>query len=112
MTDTARVDVERNVLDQFRATINQATGIDDDLDLARGVTHAAELVFHHVGSTKVPRLVLELAVLEVARELYTRRDAPDGVLSPFGDAAPIRLARDPLKAAYPILAPYLGGGFA
>ncbi|MGV9183739.1 hypothetical protein [Arcanobacterium canis] len=84
----------------------------DTATLAILADQAVELTTGYVGNSTVPVKVLEYATVEVARELHTRRGAPGGVLSPFGDAAPVRLARDPLKAAYPILAPYVGGGFA
>lgn len=81
-------------------------------ELATIATESEVMVRNHVGEAPVPEIILELAGYEVARELYTRRDAPGGVLSTFGDVGPVRLARDPMRAAYPILAPYLIGGFA
>lgn len=61
----------------------------------------------------VPDEVTDRAVLEVGSELFHRKNAPNGVAQ-FAtmDGAPIRVARDPMVAARPILAPYLGGGFA
>lgn len=81
-------------------------------ELAMIATESEFMVRNHVGEAPIPEIILELAGYEVARELYTRRDAPGGVLSTFGDVGPVRLARDPMRAAYPILAPYLTGGFA
>jgi hypothetical protein len=62
--------------------------------------------------TGVPDEIADRAVLEVASELYHRRNAPNGVAQ-FAtmDAAPIRIARDPMVAARPLLAPYVAGGF-
>lgn len=61
----------------------------------------------------IPEEVVDRAVLEVGSELYHRKNAPNGVAQ-FAtmDAPPIRIARDPMVAARPILAPYLRGGFA
>lgn len=75
---------------------------------------AAELVNTYVGTRQVPDSVLTRAVLDVASELFHRRNAPGGVMQQFTDlgAAPVRMARDPMLGAYPILAPYVGGGFA
>lgn len=80
--------------------------------IAQCAHDAAMLTGSYIGSLAVPQEVANYAATEVARELHTRLGAPGGVLSSFAEAAPVRLARDPLTAAYPILAPYLGGGFA
>ena len=75
---------------------------------------ATALVGAYVGTALVPYEVLGRAVLEVGSELFHRRSAPNGVAQ-FGTldgAAPIRVARDPMVGAYPLLARYVGGGFA
>lgn len=75
---------------------------------------AEELVTQYVGPTTfVPEPVLRRACLEVGSELYHRREAPNGVAQ-FAtlDSAPIRVARDPMVGAYPILNRFTGGGFA
>lgn len=61
----------------------------------------------------IPGDVVDRAVLEVGSELYHRKNAPNGVAQ-FAtmDAPPIRIARDPMVAARPILAAYVLGGFA
>lgn len=84
----------------------------DQAALGQCAADAANLVGAYIGNEVVPGPMAVHAASEVARELYTRLSAPGGVLSPYGDATPVRLARDPLKAAYPILAPVMGGGFA
>lgn len=59
--------------------------------------------------TQVPDHVANRAALEVAAELWNRRGAPNGIKH-FADvegAQLIRVARDPLVAARPLLAPYL-----
>lgn len=67
------------------------------------------LVTTYVGAAEVPTVIFDRAVLEVGSELFHRKNAPNGVaqFNTF-DAAPIRVARDPMVAAYPLLAPYLG----
>lgn len=76
---------------------------------------AASLVASQVGTAKVPKEVMARAVLEVAAELYHRKSAPNGIKNfadGFDGATAIRVARDPLVAARPLLAPYLPLGFA
>lgn len=85
---------------------------EDSTDIASTAARAVQLVETHVGTATVPTAILELATIEVARELWTHRDAPAGIFTAFGDSSPVRLARDPLRGAYAILSPYLGGGFA
>lgn len=78
---------------------------------------ATALVTAYVGSidpvTALPASIRERAVLEVGSELYHRRQAPNGVaqFSSF-DGAPIRVARDPMLGAYPLLQRFLGLGIA
>lgn len=75
---------------------------------------AAELVTRHVGIAEVPAAILDRATLEVGAELFHRRSAPNGIsqfASPDTGAA-IRVARDPMVAAYPLLAPFVGRGIA
>lgn len=58
----------------------------------------------------VPEPILDRATLEVGSELYHRRNAPNGI-SQFAttDGAPIRVARDPMVGAWPLLKPYMIG---
>lgn len=57
-----------------------------------------------------PSPVLSRAALEVGAELYHRRTSRNGVAG-FGESpdnfTPLRIARDPMKAAYDVLRPYL-----
>lgn len=76
---------------------------------------ALELVDAHCGTSrsKVPTHVLQRAYLEVGAELFHRKATKNGVAQfALPDAEPIRIARDPMVAAYPLLRPYLPGGFA
>lgn len=74
---------------------------------------ASALVSAFVGTAEVPPVVLHRASLEVGSELFHRRQAPSGVaqFATF-DGAPVRVARDPLVGAYPLLRPYVGPGLA
>ena len=90
---------------------------------------AVELVGNHVGGPAiteaqiatrtaalalVPTDVVTRAILECGSELYYRRNAPSGITqfaTPDGQSA-VRVARDPMVGAYPILAPYMAAGFA
>ena len=76
------------------------------------VSTAISLVLAYVGKarTLVPDDVMERAIIEAGAELFHRKSAPNGVKS-FGDGfdgATVRVARDPMVAARPILDPYLG----
>lgn len=75
------------------------------------VAHA--LVDKLVGSATVPAAVMSRAKLECGSELYHKRQAPNGIaqFASF-DGAPVRVARDPMAAAIPILLPYIGLGAA
>lgn len=59
----------------------------------------------------VPAVIVARAVKEVGADLFHRRTSRNGVAS-FGDGGPdnftpLRIARDPMKAAADILAPYM-----
>ena len=73
------------------------------------VSTAISLVLAYVGKarTLVPDDVMERAIIEAGAELFHRKS---GVKS-FGDGfdgATVRVARDPMVAARPLLDPYLG----
>lgn len=82
-------------------------------EIADMVDDAVQMLRAYVGSSEIPDRIANRAVLEVARELNTRALNPGGVFSAFADAgSPVRLARDPLRAVYPMLAPYVRPGLA
>lgn len=73
---------------------------------------AVALVDRHIGTVEVPDDVKNRAYLEVGAELFNRKEAPNGIMQ-FGDMSStpaMRLARNPMVAAYPLLTPYVGGG--
>lgn len=70
---------------------------------------AQALVARHIGGRKVPEEIQRRAILEVGADLYNRRQARNGVVGfDSVDLTPLRIARDPMKAAYDLLDPYLG----
>jgi hypothetical protein len=86
---------------------------ESDTDLDDVIAEATQLVTTYTGLAVVPEVILTRAVIEVASELYHRKNAPNGIsqfATPEGN--PIRVARDPMVAARPLLAPYVLGGFA
>ena len=82
-------------------------------DIADMVDDAVQMLQAYVGSSEIPDRIATRAVLEVARELNTRALNPGGIFSSSAVAGPpVRLARDPLRAVYPMLAPYVRPGLA
>lgn len=86
------------------------SGDDDDAFVTRCFEESTELVQDYIGESYVPEKRLALAILKTGSELYSQRDAPQGI-SQFSDvdANPIRIARDPLVAAKPLLRKYVIG---
>lgn len=74
---------------------------------------AGAMVDRHVRGRTVPQEILDRAALEVGADLYYRQQTRNGVAG-FGDeqVAPVHIARDPMRAAYQILAPWTGPGIA
>lgn len=92
-----------------------ATESDDDLTTMLLV--ASQLVTDYVGTNVVPQVILDEATLLVAVEKHNQDKAPNGVLNVQWDdgtgATPIKVTRDPLTPAYPILSRYVAPlGFA
>ena len=95
-------------IDALRAYL-RCTGTDQEL---MPVYDAARLlVAQYVGSRDVPAEILVLAVHKVSSELWASRDSVGGIVAGYTDmTGGLRLARDPMVAARPILAPYVGLG--
>jgi hypothetical protein len=68
------------------------------------------LVDKYCGSVVVPADVLKRAKIECGSELFHRRSAPNGVaqFATLDGGQAIRVARDPMVGAYPILSPWVG----
>lgn len=94
------------LIEYVGADASQTAFVESCVDAAVG------LVSQFVGSSDVPAGVLERAILEVGSEMFHRRNAPNGVAQFAVDGSAIRVARDPMVGAYPLLARYVGGGFA
>ena len=76
-------------------------------------SEASAMVADYIGSETVPLLVAERATLEVGSELFHRRQAPNGIAQFTGlDGAAVRVARDPMVGAYPLLDRYVLPGLA
>ncbi len=75
---------------------------------------AEELVDTYISDSSVPTIIRDRAVLECGSELYHRRSAPNGISQFAGfDGAPMRVARDPMVSARPLIDPYrTNPGFA
>lgn len=74
------------------------------------LTSGLALVTRYIGAvTTVPADVKDQAVYIASSELFHRRSAPNGVAQ-FAtmDGSPVRIARDPMGAVYPLLQPYVG----
>jgi hypothetical protein len=96
--------------DELRAYTGAS--LSNDTFLETCLAEATALVGRFVGDVTVPEVVKDRAVLEAASELFHRRQAPSGIaqFATVDGSSPIRVARDPMVAAYPILTPYVGTG--
>jgi hypothetical protein len=83
----------------------------DEVDFPQEcLTSGLALVTKYIGAvTTVPVALNDQAVYITASELFHRRSAPNGVaqFASF-DGAPIRVAKDPMNAVYPLLQRYVG----
>jgi hypothetical protein len=72
---------------------------------------ATALVNNYVGTATVPAVIKDQAILLAASELYHRRSAPNGIAQ-FAtmDGQPVRVAKDPMNAVYPLLLPFVKVG--
>lgn len=106
------------LLDRLTAYVKPSThsaSAEDVTFIEACLEEAMALVDQRCGAAKatVPVAALERAYIEAGSELYNRRAAPNGI-SQFSaaDGSAIRIARDPMVAAEPILRPFLPLGFA
>lgn len=84
----------------------------DEIDFPQEcLTSGTALVARYIGSQNetIPVSIEDQSILIASSELFHRRSAPNGVaqFASF-DGAPIRVAKDPMNAVYPLLLPYLG----
>ena len=95
------------------STLTLATYVgaaDSDADYVTACADVAgSLVTEAVGNQTIPEEIRARAILEVGADLYHRRTTRNGIAT-FGDGmdpAVFRVGADPLKAARPLLAPWL-----
>lgn len=94
-------------LEQFQAYV----GTDESTFPQECLTAGLALITNYVGTATVPTAVKDQATLIASSELFHRRSAPNGVAQFASmDGAPVRVAKDPLNACYPLLLPYVGFG--
>jgi hypothetical protein len=76
------------------------------------VTFGNEMVGNYVGDVDtVPSEVMHQAKLICASEIFHRRSAPNGIAQFASmDGSPLRVAKDPMGAVYPLLLPFVGYG--
>jgi hypothetical protein len=100
------------VYDDLKAYVGAPAS--DDAFVADCWTEASALVAKFVGTATVDADILNRAKIECGSELYHRRSAPNGVaqFATLDGGSAVRVARDPMIAAYPILVPYVGQGLA
>ena len=94
-------------LEEFKAYV----GTDEDSTFVQEVLDAGiQLVNNYIGNVEtVPNDIHSQAILICASELFHRRSAPNGVaqFASF-DGSPIRVAKDPMNAVYPLLQRFVG----
>lgn len=97
----------------LRAYVNSTQASDEGF-ISDCWDEATELVAAYVGENVVPSATLKRATLEVGAELFHRKSAPGGItqFATIDGPAPVRMARDPMAGAYPILNRFLPGGVA
>lgn len=97
---------------QLKAYVGAPTS--DDTFVTACWDEATALVTKFVGTSTVPATVLLRAIIECGSELYHRRSAPNGIaqFATLDGGSAVRVARDPMIAAYPLLTPYVGLGIA
>ncbi len=95
-------------LEEFQAYVGT-----DETDFPQEcLTSGLALVNRFIGAvTTVPTAIKDQATLIASSELFHRRSAPQGVAQFASmDGTPVRVARDPMIAVYPLLQPYTGYG--
>lgn len=75
------------------------------------LTAGHALVDRYQGEAEVPQQIHVQAVLICASEIFHRRSTPQGIAQfATNEGSPVRVARDPMGAVYPLLLPYVGYG--
>ncbi|MFM9573394.1 hypothetical protein ACKI1I_25430 [Streptomyces turgidiscabies] len=79
----------------------------DDAYIEQCWDEAVELVTNFVGTQVVPQSIKDRVALISGAALYQMRKTPTGIMQFGEDSSPIRLARDPMQGAYPLLKAYM-----
>lgn len=93
------------------ADLQAYIGTDETGDFIESCLSAGNaIVGNYIGEIDtVPAEVHNQAILIVASELFHRRSAPNGIAQFASmDGQPVRMGRDPMAAAYPLLLPFVG----
>jgi hypothetical protein len=100
--------------DDLRKLVGTTTA--DNAVLDQCLKFALELVTRHAlkAEAPIPTAVLDEAHLAVAADQFNRRKTPNGILNQQfetanggGGVTAVRIGRDPLSAAYSIMAPWM-----
>jgi hypothetical protein len=96
------------LLSEFKEYI----GTTDDSDFIEQSLDAGHaLVDNYQGDVTVPADLHKICIFLCASEIYHRRSAPNGIAQFASmDGSPVRVAKDPMGAVYPLLLPYVGYG--
>lgn len=113
--------------EQIREEMNASPAAVTDEKITRELAVATQQVNKYLGGPAdgdvpdplpVPTEVYDKAVLLVTVEAINQSLAPNGVLNQVFDSGvgdltstPVRIGRDPLKPAYPVLDPWTSGRF-
>lgn len=90
---------------EYIGTTDESDFIEQSLDAG----HA--LVDNYQGDATVPADLHKICIFQCASEIYHRRSAPNGIAQFASmDGSPVRVAKDPMGAVYPLLLPYVGYG--
>lgn len=93
--------------------LQEYIGTDESGDFITSCLNSGKsLVENYIGAVEtVPNHVEDQAVLIVASELFQRRSAPNGIAQFASmDGQPVRMGKDPMTAAYPLLLPFVSWG--
>ncbi len=95
------------------AELQAYIGTEETGDFIQGcLDSGVALVNKYVGDVEgVPATITDQATLICASELFHRRSAPQGIAQFASmDGSPMRVAKDPMGAVYPLLLPWVNYG--
>jgi hypothetical protein len=113
----AVADDDLDSLTTYLAAYIEAPGEEETAAARECAAESRALVDRYIGAASapaaggVPDVIRTRAIAEVGADLYHRKSARNGIVG-FNSAevSPIRIARDPMVAAYSVLLPFLGPG--